>query len=280
MGRPIGRCRLCLTDNVELCDSHILPKFGYKRVRPEKGGGPVRFDGKVAVQTDAQLTEYLLCRKCEDRFMKVETRWAPLVYKDGKFPIQDELGEEIGKAPDLARELGSVSREDAIYLAASVVWRGSVCSQLTPNLGKYEDEFRRFLLGEAAFPQNAEVMLSILGEQKSERFPEMYQVLVPPWMEREGGCHFHRFILCGCLFAVWVGARLPTTLEYHGLVRGSQPLVLVGNHDGVVQLLAEQVASSRPKGKLARSRNTPRLSSGDRLLIQFLTPPSKRDESR
>src|SRR5688572_14352094 len=99
MGQPIGKCRLCLTDNVELCDSHILPRFAYKRVRPDKGGGPVFFNGKTAVQTDAQVTEYLLCRGCEDRFMKVETRFAPLVYDKGQFPLLDKLGKPVSQEP-------------------------------------------------------------------------------------------------------------------------------------------------------------------------------------
>ncbi len=185
--------------------------------------------------------------------MKVETRWAPLVYDDGEFPILEKLGEGIGDEKDRAREFGSVSMDDAIYLAASVIWRGSVTSRLSLNLGKYQEAFRRFLMGEATFPGKAEVMLSVLGDKKTDYFPEMYQVLVPPWATRSGRCHMHRFLLCGCLFVVWVGGELPLLSRDHGLVRGVRPFVLVGDHDSAVQLLAEQILSSEPKGKLARS---------------------------
>lgn len=257
MAQQVGTCRLCLRGGVELCDSHIVPKFGYKRIRPPSGGGPVSFDGKTALQTDRQVTEHLLCRVCEDLFMKVETRWAPLVYGEGKFPIQDKLGKQAGTAPVVAHELGSVSRGDAIYLAASVVWRGSVCSELPPSLGKYEEEFRLFLLGKREFPSNAEVTMGILGTRRTQGVPEMYQVLLLPWMARMGECHLHRFFLCGCLFGIWVGSHRPESLNDQGLVRGSRPLVSVEAHDRLAEQLRDSVASSRPKGKLANQRTTP-----------------------
>jgi hypothetical protein len=109
-----GDCRLCLVKGVELRDSHIMPKFSYRRARAKGAGGdPVHIRNGKAFQASAQITEYLLCAHCEQRIGDVETSVSRLLpLNDGDpAPLLDLVGlvtERQAAATDRCRSVASV----------------------------------------------------------------------------------------------------------------------------------------------------------------------------
>ncbi len=91
-----GTCRLCLMENVDLCKSHIIPKFFRTRSKREHSKKTERFWGSQNIgqwQNDL-LKPYFLCRDCEDTFNRNERYFAnhynksiyskPSKYKEGE----------------------------------------------------------------------------------------------------------------------------------------------------------------------------------------------------
>jgi hypothetical protein len=72
MKKNIGTCALCKKENIELRDSHIIPKLAYKRVKAYQTS---RFRNFYDINTIYQDGEKkpLLCSDCELFFCKYET---------------------------------------------------------------------------------------------------------------------------------------------------------------------------------------------------------------
>lgn len=158
---PTGICRLC-GQNAELQDSHLLPKAFYKLAWAAGGRNPnpIVVTPKVALKTSRQVSDYLLCRDCEERFNKGGEKWIVENCWRGEtdFPLNAALKAATpiaGSKPDLMIYFGAsipaIDLERIVYFAASVFWRAAVNdwgeNPIKLDLGPYEDSLRRFLLG-------------------------------------------------------------------------------------------------------------------------------------
>ena len=75
MPTRVGTCHMCLRPDVELQESHIVPKWCYKCMRctvPGEVPDPVMIGG-AAFHTSRQVTEHLLCKNCERVLNPAET---------------------------------------------------------------------------------------------------------------------------------------------------------------------------------------------------------------
>jgi hypothetical protein len=74
---PIGTCRLCLIPDIELRDSHFVPRAFYKlfRERGLHGMDPVMSSQERSMLSQRQAKDYLLCAICEDRFNRGGETW-------------------------------------------------------------------------------------------------------------------------------------------------------------------------------------------------------------
>src|SRR5260370_42473280 len=92
---PIGICKLCLQTK-ELQNSHYLPKGAYRvnRAPALKNPDPVVLSNDELRQSSAQLSDYLLCSDCEQKFSKNGESWVlnniPRNYGE-RFPMLDAL---------------------------------------------------------------------------------------------------------------------------------------------------------------------------------------------
>jgi hypothetical protein len=174
---PIAPCKLCSKVGT-LTDSHIIPQFAYRRVTQmasptEKNKTPVQVGEGIAMFKADQLSEYLLCRACEEMFGGWEKYVAGVTWKDGAFPLLDAaLAHLIVGGPDDFRpaRLAECSDIEAISkFGTSVLWRSAACPDLMKNaicLGPHFDRFREYLLGEAPFPENARLVLQIVNSDE------------------------------------------------------------------------------------------------------------------
>lgn len=82
----IGTCALCKKENCALENSHIIPKFVFRRIIKKSATGFMRnpFDPNQRLQDGDK--QYLLCGECEDLFNISETLFANKIfhkYKEG-----------------------------------------------------------------------------------------------------------------------------------------------------------------------------------------------------
>ncbi|WP_047495691.1 hypothetical protein [Terriglobus sp. TAA 43] len=144
-----------------------LPAFVYKRLRQQGADNenPVQISGLGMVQTSRQDTRYLLCGNCENRFSRLGERWVSQVClqdNNTSFPLLDLLRqcEHDVLAGDTAAFYAAhntaINYGALEYFAASMVWRAQYDAEHGEkafSLHRYENQFRRFLLGVGTFPR-------------------------------------------------------------------------------------------------------------------------------
>ncbi len=260
-GTRIGQCRLCLADNVELCDSHILPKFAYKRLRDPSvsNPNPVTVTTRQTVQASHQITEYMLCRDCEDLFQVPETYVASLAYtSDGDPLILNELGvvPTGWSLPSLTIPVGSLETDKLVYFAASVFWRASVATQDgfdKLELGPYREQLRQYLLGASGFPAGARLNLTVLDQSKSAGRDALHNVMTFPRSDNmHGEYRLHQFLMCGLNFMLVIGKKIPEIWSLRCLHHGTEKGIglATGDKFGVLRWIAVEVPKAIPRGKL------------------------------
>ena len=247
----IGQCRLCLTPGVRLCRSHVVPKWAYRRSR-SPGISDLAYVTEGAVTlTTKQVAKRLLCRACEDRFMTVESRMAPLFkLEGGSLHLQALLSDQVSGGQ--AWRVGDFPITDLCYLALSVLWRTQVSLAGTAvDLGDDLEAIRLYLLGDIPLLPHIEMMASLLAPTAPSALPDMFRTFNLPTTDDDGNASMHRLYLCGVLFVFWSGPRRDD-VDLHGLLWGREPLVLRLENEGVVEYLARSLVDAVPKGRLSR----------------------------
>lgn len=193
---PLGTCKLCLKHR-DLQASHLMPRALYRMARGSGTIGnqdPYVMTAKGGKQSSHQTKDYVLCRECEQRFstngeyyvMRLVTK------RNGQFPLMEILARvaptKTGrdwKAYSSA-DTPNIDREKMAYVAISVFWRASVHTweqvdgkKIRIDLGKkYNEEVRKYLLGESPVPKNASLQVvacSDLINQNSFFLPQENQ---------------------------------------------------------------------------------------------------------
>lgn len=179
----------------------------------EKNPGPVHVTASQATTKSFQVKEYLLCPECEDRFRLGGEEW---VLKNGyrgtgSFPIHTVLSGAkaiavLSQASMIdARTITAIDLAQLSYFALSVFWRASACpwdalDHFTRiDLGRYQENLRRFLLGEEGFPERAVLIVSVSTNPK----PQLGAVF--PYSNRVNGIWQHRFSIPGMAFWLHLG---------------------------------------------------------------------------
>jgi hypothetical protein len=259
MGLPTGRCALCLRNNVELQQSHLLPAGTYRLQRgdPSRPGNPnpLQISTGKAVQTSYQQRANLLCFECEQRFNRKGENWifANCIQRampdSQPFPINSETFPflaELYKTQPLIPIANAVSvystshlaqaREALVYFAASMVWRGSVFpwnedGSYPVRLGRYAEELRLFLMDEKPFPEEASLAVTV-------RAPSIiWKHTHAPVTKKQDGAFVHHFVIPGFGFSLYTGWNLPEWAGALDLVHDPRGPVFVGIfiEDGIGQ---------------------------------------------
>jgi len=184
---PRGICRLCLQQE-DLQESHLLPRALYRMARAGGAKGnqdPLLVTKSGSKQSSHQTKDHLLCRQCEQLFSKNgEDYVMRLVTKqNGTFPLLETL--EAVRPTVCSSEwrmysvedTPSIRRDKVAYFALSVFWRASVHTWRQANgedtridLGKkYNEEVRRYLIGETSVPKNASLQVIACSDSLNQR---------------------------------------------------------------------------------------------------------------
>lgn len=227
----IGQCALCRRNGEELQDSHFLPAGVYRVIRDERevNPDPLKFNDHGVFQNSAQVSDYLLCHKCEERLNKNGECWFLANYwRKKQFRLASLLEAEVPEVifPRIkiyhAARIPRFNNDALTYFPASMFWRASVHRWRMAGkrnrgieLGPYEEQVRKYLLGEAQFPQDCVLWVSV-----PENITPMAGLSLTPYGGRKGGHHAYKLILLGVGFHLLVGRRLPAEYREMCFVRG------------------------------------------------------------
>ena len=266
---PTGPCRLCQSD-ADLQDSHFLPKAFFKlllkrsKAAGQANANPVVFNKAVALQTSAQVTDYLLCSGCEDRFSKNGEKW--MIENCWRASDEFRLRETLERVEPICEwksgvrvfdgaAIGDANVAKLVYFAASVFWRGSThewraiagTKPLRLELGSLEDMLRRYLLGEADFPADSSLVVTV----SSSTDDGANELVLFPWKSNdENGLCQYRFVIPGVAFQLFAGEKIPLGIAALSTAhRVDHPLYL-GSHDFILEGGAALLEKATPKGNL------------------------------
>jgi len=249
--KVIGECKLCLTFG-ELRDSHLVPAALYRLARAKsrsKKPDPVLLTVAQRQQTSFQATQYLLCGRCETLFDQNGEDWVMRhCYRGrGRFRLRAILDASVPEAAegnfkiyDASAHL-SIAVDRLVYFCTSVFWRASVRSWYTSgqryqgiSLGNpYQEQIRRYLLGEEPFPSNAAVTV-ILSHLK---FPHLGFNF--PDTVRVDSCHCHTLHIPGMTLQLSLGRQVPRDASYMCILRAPfHPIFVCEHGDARAQRLA------------------------------------------
>jgi|SRR5271157_1464234 len=212
-------CALCLQGR-ELRDSHLVPKALYRLARAvnrREKPDPVMVTSTSRRQTSFQASQYLLCADCEQRFHQNGEDWVMRhCYRGGdRFRLRNLLEQSkpihAGDRTTIycASSVSGVSIEQIVYFCMSVFWRASVRDWESSgkkyrmiSLGtKYQEQIRKYLLGDADFPENAAVMLvvSLKRPAIAFNFPDTIRI---------SSQHCHTLHIPGMTFQLSLGSQI------------------------------------------------------------------------
>jgi hypothetical protein len=148
-----------------------MPAALYKRARnrDSRNPHPLFYCANGERQTSRQARKHLLCSSCEQRFHQRGEDWTlrHAAKTPTDFPLRDLLlaHEAIMLDEDVycfaTDSIHEVDADALGYFALSVVWRASVCDWNIDGvdiprlcLGPFQEQIRRYLLGESALPND------------------------------------------------------------------------------------------------------------------------------
>jgi len=209
-----GKCKLCLLEK-PLCDSHLAPAGLYKYCKAAQLG-PVRMTAEEISVANEEVTTYLLCEQCEQRLNRDGENWLlpKLATIEKKFPFYDMLTEvapdtsEDGSAAYACSRNRKIGFRKLTNFAVGVFWKASVHSWRKNKsgpmiqLGKYGEEFRRFLVGKGRFPKHATLVVGVSP-------PENAVIgFMMPHFRGVSTCHQFVFYVPGIIFVLQVGKQI------------------------------------------------------------------------
>jgi hypothetical protein len=171
---PVQKCPLCL-ETKPVVSSHLIPRGMYDYCRPP-GGNPISVTTDLVIETSRQLQDHLLCLDCEDLLNKGGEMWLlPLLAQyQGTFPFYGLLTEFPAESTfdDVAVYAAvrnpKIHVDKLIHFAMGVFWKagahswsGSSTEPLI-DLAEYAEPIRKFLRGEASFPDQTALTMGVL----------------------------------------------------------------------------------------------------------------------
>jgi hypothetical protein len=251
---------------MELQRSHLLSAAIYRILRDDgraANPNPVVITPEGRVQSSKQQWAHLLCRFCEAILSREGEDWIFRhgMKNDGSFPLADVLRRSKPSVGALAEHtrlyesvlISEINAAAITHFAMGIFWKASIHGWNTDgtipvNLGRYDDEFRRFILGEADFPKDAVLAVMVREGGVIDRLTHT------PAGVAGAQVSTYQFPIPGFSFVLTIGTNIPERTSQYCFVRGlGRPIVTT--------IAVEQFLFQQAQGAIARmerSQNRPR----------------------
>jgi len=272
MSSTVEKCALCLQLK-ELCESHLLPKGNYRRLR---GSSPQITNGELvhvssgkAWFSSKELKRPLLCFDCEQRFSTHGEKYfhAMCLQADGRFPLWERLRLSGGERQEMPTTVSYDSRRlaepypvDLGYFALSIFWRASSIKWSASSDQRFElppeakENLRQYLLGETALSDDIALFVNILSENNHPldlRYVAYTPVKLPDGPGLPEGTSFYEFVALGVHFGLLVGREVRFA---HDLcfIHGQLHKIFVSDEleDSLMNRLGNMLKNSSATGRL------------------------------
>jgi hypothetical protein len=228
-----GFCKLCLKFK-ELQESHLIPAFAYRIIRNSQGSEPVMLTAKRAGISSRQVTAHELCWDCEQLLRNNGEDWmSQQVFQGEEFSLLDRLKVAMPdwEKPEHAAYSGDACGIDTaklVYFGASVLWRASLrrwtigaTETTTVDLGPYQEPLRKYVLGEASFPDGVAIVTVCTDFESQGCF-------FPPCSIREGALSGYALLVLGVYFRFFFGPEVPNEFRRFCCVHSKR--IIVADH--------------------------------------------------
>ena len=264
------RCAGCLRER-PLRNSHLLPKFVYKRVKGDQNA-PVIYRGGVAFLSNDQETQPLLCNDCEQRLNRMGERYASTVLyeKGGDCPLFKLLGYTSRTEPlvdgvfferraPVVRGAGRLNVDALTHFALGIFWKCAVTKGAAFSFGPRTEELRQYLFDGAPLGRGIYLLLEVLdlpratGSDGDLLALPLASTARFPWVVRDDGKPYSevRLFVCGLEFALLLG-NPPRNLRMRTLFGYSIRKVWFISPWPSLAGTQERAKSDKPRGKLTR----------------------------
>jgi hypothetical protein len=231
---PIQPCPMCRVTR-DVISSHLIPAALYKDCHLP-GGFPIVYNSKLAYEGSHQMQAPLLCLDCEDILNKGGENWMiPLFAKaDGSFGLHDLLTSVPSAAivdnalVYLAANTPQIQSDKLIHFAMGVFWKAAVhpwipgAREPLIDLGEYAEPIRKFLRGEASYPDEMILNIGILP------VPVKHLAITAPYRGSNATVTNFLFYAVGIEFTLLVGKGI-TNEERKGSLSENpgRPIIVV-----------------------------------------------------
>lgn len=267
-GADRRRCGLCRTAKPRV-RSHFFPAGIFKVLRTPGSAlpHPVHTAEGASAYSSKQVTGRFLCADCEQLFSRKGERQTLRVCArgPGQFLLQKRLRRLAPTDVELVKHCkvvdcvqdSQIPVDSLIYFAISIFWRSSAGHwkmgprRLVPTaLGPYEEEFRRYLLGEQLVPNEAALVIQCAAEDD-----DLGTAFFPQTLRRKVFGRVHSFQIPGILFELYVSKTLPHWADGVAINRSIGRTILLRPFTGtrLDEVLSRGVCESEPKGRLRSS---------------------------
>jgi hypothetical protein len=233
---PLGLCELCLKQK-DLQVSHLIPASAYRIIRKSQGSAPVMLTAKRVGISSRQVTAHELCWECEQLFRQNGEDWvARHVFQGTEFPLLNRLRVAMPdwEQPNHIAYSGSACGIDTTklaYFGASVLWRSSLrqwtigsTETTTVDLGPHQEPLRRFLHGEAQFPADGVVIVTVCTDFESQG------CFFSPCAIRDGIVRGYALLMLGVYFRFFLGPNVPSDFRKFCCVHSPRNRIVVADH--------------------------------------------------
>ncbi len=226
-----GTCKLCLGENRELRNSHVISEFNYAPCYDDKhrlfristvGPKHRRYEQKG-------IREYLLCQDCETKLSVWEGYAKRILNDDGLYLInQNKLGYVLG---------GADYKQFKLY-ALSLIWRMGVSTlemfKFVLLGARHEERLRCAILeGDPLEPNEYPFILTAVTFG-GKFLPDF---IVPPSLARTGGHHVYRCVIGGVIYAFIIASHpLDSNMQDMALSREGVLKIPVSPVEGIPYL--------------------------------------------
>lgn len=218
------KCKLCNNDVENLCNSHIISEFLYKKTydTSHRSHG-IRSDGSIKILQNG-LKERLLCKSCEEILSCYES------YFNNNFILK-------GYIPDIIKDnIVNIKIDDILMFKLfhlANLFRASISSLESfsnVKLGPHEKRIRNLLLNKND-NKNYRIIASIIYNKKKETLKGL---VTPPILKIYKKHHVYQVIYAGCVWFIKISSHICTDIDSISL-----------NHSGEFNIIAGPIEEVR-----------------------------------